>query len=404
MLSRTHRFFCFALITLLWGCSSDDQQSVFEELANIPSQTLEAQWQQVLETNADTYDLTGVLALVTFPGGSQTVLTTGVADLVSSDPMALENRHKIGGVTETFVAYVVLGLVQEGLLSLDETIGDFAPFLQERFGTALPQAWLPITIRQLLTHRSGIPDYLDDPLFRSDFLQEPLSRRGPETLLTTVAAQDLEFEPGEGWNRSRTNYVFLGLFSEIVTNSPIDLLISSLAIDAAGLTATDYPGSAEITPPFNRGYYDGFADRNGDGTVNISDQNALLDAFEDSTFTEPSNFSANGNMIATASDLVTWVQFLTQGGQLDEPGQRLLQDFFETPVEAYPRQGFGLLEDRGWVGSTGRIFGYNTAVFTKDGQTWVVLTLGEIPLRTRLLYDDLVALEIFRQLSEVVER
>jgi D-alanyl-D-alanine carboxypeptidase len=389
--------------TCLVSCSSDSEQSIFEELSNIPSQTLEAQWQNVLDTSADEYDLTGVIAVVTAPGGSRTILTTGVSDLVSSDPIRIENRHKIGTVTESFVAYVVLGLVQEGLISLDETIGDFAPFLEERFGTTLPLAWLPITVRQLLTHRSGLPDYFDDALFRSNFLQDPLLRRGPETLIATVAAQDLVFEPGTSWNYSHTDYVFLGLFAEVVTNSPIELLVESLAITPAALISTNYAGSAVIDPPFNRGYFDGFADRNGDGTVNISDQNAIIDAFEESTFTEPSNFASNGTMVSTATDLATWVAFLVNGGQLEQNTAALLTSFEDT-VEGYPRQAIGLLEESGWIGYTGRIFGYNTAVFTRQGQTWVVLTLGEIPLRTRLLFDDLVALEIFRRLSVVVEQ
>ena len=126
----------------------------------------------------------------------------GVADAQTSAPMTTDHRFQIGSVTKTFVAAVVLQLVGEGALALDDEVGPIAE---------------GVTLRQLLNHTSGLPDYYAD----FDSLIEPYRKdRGhkpnltPRTALELVHARPRLFRTGGGWAYSGGNYLALGLIVE----------------------------------------------------------------------------------------------------------------------------------------------------------------------------------------------
>jgi D-alanyl-D-alanine carboxypeptidase len=133
---------------------------------------------------------------------------SGVADLHTGRPMRPSDRFRAGSLTKPFVATVVLQLVAEGKLSLSDTV----------------ERWLPgilpygdqITVRQLLNHTSGVPDYTPAPLaglYRGDRFR---SWR-PGELVGLVAGQPPDFPPGSAWSYSNTGYVLLGMIIERVT-------------------------------------------------------------------------------------------------------------------------------------------------------------------------------------------
>jgi D-alanyl-D-alanine carboxypeptidase len=111
----------------------------------------------------------------------------GAADAKTATPLTLDHRFLIGSVTKTFVAAVVLQLVGEGALVLDEQVGPIAE---------------GVTLRQLLNHTSGLPDYYDDfdsliEPYRTDRAHEP--NLTPRAALDLVHAKPRLFPPGEGW-------------------------------------------------------------------------------------------------------------------------------------------------------------------------------------------------------------
>src|SRR4051812_20239077 len=122
-----------------------------------------------------------------------------------ADPASL--RFRIGSVTKTFTATIVLQLVQEKKVSLDAPLTRYLPW-------AGPKA-KPISIRDLLDHRSGLADYTTFPLWVAKADQSASTR--PRAVLAFALAQPLLFRPGHVWRYSNSNYVALGLVIEAVT-------------------------------------------------------------------------------------------------------------------------------------------------------------------------------------------
>src|SRR5690349_12838007 len=94
----------------------------------------------------------GVVVLARRPGANVS-LAAGVADAATADPMRVDDRFRIGSLTKTYASVVVLQLVAEGTLRLDDSVERWLP-------GAVPGG-SAITVRELLDHSSGIPDYLE---------------------------------------------------------------------------------------------------------------------------------------------------------------------------------------------------------------------------------------------------
>ena len=186
--------------------------------------SLETQLQALVELG-----LPGVVAVT-----SEGEAAAGVADLGTGEPMTPEHRFRVGSVTKTFVAAVVLQLVEAGAFSLDD---EAAPLVEG------------ITIRQLLNHTSGLADFYDDPseLFEP-YREDPGYRwpAGERELLAQALAKPRAFPPGEGWSYSNSNYVALGLLVEHATESPLRDELRRRIFEPAGLAATDYGPDASL--------------------------------------------------------------------------------------------------------------------------------------------------------------
>src|SRR5215203_5808942 len=118
----------------------------------------------------------GVIAVVQ-RGQHREVHTFGVANLKNNRPMRVDDRMRIASTAKAFSGAVALSLVSKGALSLNDTIGELLP--------KQPQAWRDITLRQLLNHSSGLPDYAQNPRFGLG------KAPPPENLLSYIKDKDL---------------------------------------------------------------------------------------------------------------------------------------------------------------------------------------------------------------------
>jgi D-alanyl-D-alanine carboxypeptidase len=132
----------------------------------------------------------------------------GNARLEPATPARPEMRYSIGSISKQLTAAAVLLLAQDGKLTLDDPVGKYVPGLTR--GDA-------ITIRQILSHTSGYPDYAPQDYMIPEW-EKPVSA---DALLGRWARQTLEFEPGTRWQYSNTNYVIAGLIVEKVAGAPL---------------------------------------------------------------------------------------------------------------------------------------------------------------------------------------
>jgi len=196
------------------------------------------------------------LAFSAEPGVSLSVRTaqgkwwtgsSGVADLLTDEPMTPQKGFRVGSNTKTFMAAAIVQLQEEGLVHLDDSIFEYLP--------QYPQ-WTQVSIRHILGMQSGIPDYLvrEDVLF--DALLDPDSFDSPEKILSYVEELPLVFEPGTDCDYSNTNFVLAGMIIEQVTGNPVEEELEERFIKPLGLKSTFLDVSGEETEKLAHGYMD----------------------------------------------------------------------------------------------------------------------------------------------------
>lgn len=174
------------------------------------------------------------------------VLRAGVADLETGRPIEPTDHMRIASTAKAFSGAVALRLVQQGALGLDSTIGRTLP--------QLPRAWRSVTLRQLLNHTSGLPDYTEDPEFLELLLADPRRTFDPRRLLDFVADEPLRFRPGTQYRYSNSDNIAVALMAETATHRPYEELLSQIVYRPLGLRDTSLPLGYEMPEPYMHGY------------------------------------------------------------------------------------------------------------------------------------------------------
>lgn len=300
--------------------------------------------------------------------GSWTMVR-GLADPSTGRPRSLADHHRIGSVTKTFTTYVILQLVQEGLLSLDDPVSRFFS-TDGRPGTVQLSMPIPggdeITLRQLGTMTSGLGNYSAAPEVARLLDEEVMRRWTPRQLVEAGIEETLAgcpgfaancFAPGTGWAYSNTNTVLLGLIAEVVTGKPVEVLFRERTWAPYGLTTTSI-GQSQLPQPFARGFtYFGVP----------------LGVRKEATTWEPSWTSTAGDMVSTMEDMRIWGGVMGRGEGLSPAMQR--ERFAAPDVPGNNGYGFGVHNILGWRGHTGEMPGFNTLVYHRPdvGATLVIM-------------------------------
>src|SRR5215204_4971950 len=306
-------------------------------------------------------DAPGVVAAVQTPDYTW-VQARGVADRASGKPMTPEMHHRIGSVTKTFTATLLLKAADKGLLSLDDPI--------DKYVKGIPNGD-EITLRQMSDMTSGIASYTEDEQWAKKWLSDPTRVSKPEDLARIGIKESPLFDPGSEWFYSNTNYVLLGLVLEQVTGKPIGELYQKEIIEPLDLKETSFPnGNSAIPEPYDHGY-----------TVQGKSSG---DKPVDSTDWSPSEAWTAGEMISTVDDLLVYGRALGTGkGLLSPKEQKERLDSFvddvpplnQPPLKGDLAYGIGLGKDHGWIGHNGEIPGYNTYLFYHPDIDAVVVVL-----------------------------
>ena len=289
--------------------------------------------------------------------GSDTLVMAGwgLADLENRVPAGARTVYRIGSITKQFTAALVLMAVHEGRVRLDDSIQQYVP--------GFPTPGGRVTIRHLLTHTSGIPNYTALGASWRAARRLDLSE---DSLLGLVKRRPPDFRPGRRFQYSNTGYFLLGMVLERIYHLPYAELVRSRLTEPDGLSSTRYCDTAPIVRDRAQGYEPGPGGR----------------GFENAEFISMPLAFAAGALCSTVGDLVSWTRSLQEG--------RLLPDLYAamttpghlsdgTPT-AY---GFGLFVDtlgghrRIW--HSGGINGFSTSLdaYPDDGLIVAVLTNTE---------------------------
>ena len=183
-----------------------------------------------------------VLATVTDAQGHATGVAVGVGDISTGAPAPVNGQVRIGSNTKTFVAVVIMQLVEESKVQLDEPIETYLPGLIKGDGIDGSK----ITVRQLLQHTSGLPEYADLVAGEGvDFVAIRNDYMSPRDLLDAALARPAQFEPGAKFTYTNTNYLVAGLLVEKVTKRTVNEQIDERIVQPLGLKNTYLPNPGE---------------------------------------------------------------------------------------------------------------------------------------------------------------
>ncbi|SDK21326.1 serine hydrolase domain-containing protein [Nonomuraea jiangxiensis] len=290
-------------------------------------------------------------------GRREWTAVAGTAELAPGRPANPAGYFRIGSVTKTFVATVLLQLCDEGRLRLDDPVERYLP-------GAVPDG-ARITVRRLLNHTSGLHDYMSEPGYSTNRWRGAARFRSYDAgrLLSVAFAKPPTFPPGAGWSYSNTNYVVAGLLIEKLTGHSYEAEIERRILRPLRLTQTSLPGDrAGLPRPHAHGYH-----RLPEGrTVDATRMNPSLDW-------------AAGEMISTTRDLERFFQALLTG-RLTSPAA-LAAMRTVTATDAGFDYGLGLQRytlpcGRGVWGHSGELIGYLTFAFRADDGRQLTLSVN----------------------------
>jgi D-alanyl-D-alanine carboxypeptidase len=300
------------------------------------------------------------LIVVVQRGSQQAVHTAGVAMVGSSASPTTSDHMRIASVAKAFSGAAALALVEQGKLSLDDTVGRLLP--------NLPTAWHEVTLAEALQHRSGLPDYTSAEGLASALQASPLVAPPPTHLLSYVSGEPLEFTPGARYHYSNSDNIVVGLMVEAVTGESYEQALQQLVYAPLGLTDTSLPATANMPSPYLHGY-------------DVSQPGVPVDGSE---LFAPGWAWAAGGIVSTPADLNRFIRGYASGATTNAAtlaAQRhVVPGSSEPPGPGTNLAGLGIFEYRtscGIVyGHTGNTTGGYTqfAAASGNGQRSVTVT------------------------------
>jgi CubicO group peptidase (beta-lactamase class C family) len=237
----------------------------------------------------------------------------GSANLEWNIPNTPQTRFRIGSLTKQFAAAAILLLEERGKLKLGDPIKTFMP--------DVPAAWDEITLFNLLTQTTGIPDYTDAP----DFGDTMKLQRTPQQLIATVRDKKLDFAPGEKFAYSNSNYVLLSQVIEKASGGSFQKFVQDNIFTPLSMKDSGFDSAALMerrASPYSR--------RNGE----------IVNA----TYIDPSVQVGGGAISSTTHDLLIWERALLDGKLLSPASaKKMLTPFRQGRGPGAPyKAGYGM--------------------------------------------------------------
>jgi D-alanyl-D-alanine carboxypeptidase len=317
--------------------------------ARVDTRTLQTRLDSVLTRIVAEQRLPGATAAV-FVNGQIVTVAAGFANRDTRKPMQPRDRMPAGSVGKTFVAAMAVALSLEGRLELDAPVSRWLG--NESWFSRVPNA-SSLTMRLLLSHRSGIPNHVDFPEF-VDAVRASMATKRPLPPLDAfkfVLDRPAAFAAGSGYLYSDTGYLLVGFVLERVLATKYEVELQRRFFSPLALTATS-PINRRDLPGLVPGYLP-YPNSLGMPDTTVDDTGQLV--------VDPSFEWTGGGLITTSGDLARWMAMLFQHDKL-----RPVSALMTRIPDAHARYGLGLSQRDGvdgplW-GHSGWFLGYRTEV------------------------------------------
>jgi CubicO group peptidase (beta-lactamase class C family) len=234
----------------------------------------------------------------------------GLADLAVNKLNTVESQFRIGSTSKQFTAMLIMQLVQEGKLSVDDSAGKFLPGFTNG----------KVTILQLLTHQSGIPNYTDNQAYLENIMEH---RYTPDELVFRFCSDSLEFEPGTRFSYTNSGFTVLADIIEKVTRKKYAEVLAERIFIPLGMKRSFFISGGD-TANIAKGYINGLP------------ENPY----------PVQNVAGAGGITSSASDLLRWANALSANTLLPK---EMMDELFKPRVawdEWNAYYGYGWMIDR----------------------------------------------------------
>ncbi|MFP5262629.1 MAG: serine hydrolase [Blastocatellia bacterium] len=268
----------------------------------------------------------------------------GFANLEDETPNTPQTRFRLGSITKQFTATAIMMLEERGKLSVQDSI---CKYVED-----CPQAWQAVTIRHLLSHTSGVPNFTSFPEYPKTMMQPATV----DSLIARFKDKPLDFQPGERWSYSNSGYVLLGHVIEKLSGKSYEAFLQENIFDPLKMTNTGYDSPARIIKHRAAGY--------------MPRGNVLINApYLDMTIPH-----AAGALYSTVEDLYLWDQALYTEKLISKKSF----DAMFTPVKNDYGYGWGINKQYGLtrISHGGGINGFVTYISRYPEAKAVVIVLS----------------------------
>ncbi len=294
-------------------------------------------------------------------------------------PATTDMSFHIGSISKAYTATTMLRLVEDGKLTLDDTITDAAPGVAKKFPAVADR-----TIRQLLDMHSGIPDYLNTPHgLVPKVAQDPTTPIAADTLIQTGIDLGLT-PPGQPGGYSTTNYILLQEIAEEVTGTTLQELVKSEVTDPLGMTHTSLPPLNDTTLPAP-GLHSALTPS---CQKEFASSGAQVKLGTDLTDYSLSYGQGGGGMASTITELGLFAASGV-GDAVLQPATAKARDTLATLGDTL-EYGQGTLRYGSWYGHSGETLGYETLAL-RNPDTGVTVALASNSCGVILQYMTILA-------------
>jgi CubicO group peptidase (beta-lactamase class C family) len=301
--------------------------------------------------------ITGLQVAIVQHGKITKLAAYGLANIQDSVPVTKETVFQVNSITKAFTGVAIMQLVEDGKLDVSAPIS--------RYLDDLPAAWHAVTVRQLLTHMSGLPDVWDN--------RARLIANTPDATWAKVQTLPIEFAPGERFQYNQNNYVVLGRLIDKLAGQPFTDFIKTRQFDVVGMPLSGFHDSFDVVPHSARVYR--LADRRGADKLSC-----VYDDF-------PPFLRTAVGINSTAEEIARWIIAL-QSGRLLKHKESLATLWTRGVLNDGSTRGFGgALQGYalGWATSVppeqrclGNIGGGRSAFFVFPDHDLAVVILGNL--------------------------
>ncbi len=297
----------------------------------------------------------------------------GLGDEEWSASNTVHTKFRIASLSKQFTAACILLLQERGSLNVHDPVS--------RYLSGLPEAWQAITIHQLLTHTSGIPNYTSSPEFAK------LRRTGatPQQMIALVAGKPLDFTPGTNWSYSNSGYILLGMIVEKISGQTYADFLNNNIFMRLGMRDSGYDRAGDVLKERASGY-------------EIIDRHIANADFIDMSIP----FSA-GAIYSTVEDMYRWNEALTESGKMLTVSS-LKQMFNEYPEATHEGQhyGYGVVISRLKFGKLlyyhgGGVEGFSSSLQRYPNDRVCIIVLSNLDSYKPWDLGDHIASDLFKQ-------